>query len=69
MPTKLPTYQQLSDQLEQTMIKLQNPDCDVDEATDLYEAALQNIAQLEKHLATAKNRVAKIQTSFADRTA
>lgn len=52
-------------QLDELLAKLQNPDCDVDEAAGLYEAALTCIAQLEKHLTTVKNRVIKVQADFA----
>jgi exodeoxyribonuclease VII small subunit len=60
------SYRELSEQLEAVMAKLQNPDCDVDEAVGLYEAAVQYIAQLEEHLRTAKNRVTKVQAEFTE---
>lgn len=60
-----PTYQELSEQLDELLAKLQQPDCDVDEAAGLYEAALKTISAMEKHLETAQNKVAKIKADFA----
>lgn len=66
MPKKSdPTYQTLSAQLEELLAKLQQPDCDVDEAVKLYRAALECLAAMERHLETAKNEVVKIRASFA----
>lgn len=59
----LPNYQELSTKLDELLAALQHPDCDVDEAAALYEAALKTIAQLETHLKTAKNRITKVQAT------
>jgi exodeoxyribonuclease VII small subunit len=69
MATKKPTYSELSARLDELLSKLQNPDCDVDDAVAYYEAALQCIAELEKHLQTAKNRITKVQADFTGSTA
>jgi exodeoxyribonuclease VII small subunit len=58
------SYQVLRAQLDDVLLKLQDPDCDVDEAVDLYEQALQLVDKLEKHLQTAENRVQKIKADF-----
>jgi exodeoxyribonuclease VII small subunit len=57
-------YQTLRQQLDEVMLKLQDPECDVDEAVGLYEQALALIAKLEKHLETAENRITKVQADF-----
>lgn len=58
------TYQTLREQLDEVVLKLQDPECDVDEAVDLYEQALGLIGKLEAHLETAENRITKMQADF-----
>jgi exodeoxyribonuclease VII small subunit len=58
------SYGQLRARLDEVLLKLQDPDCDVDEAVDLYEQALQLVGRLEKHLETAENRIQKIKADF-----
>lgn len=58
------TYQELREQLDEVVLKLQDPECDVDEAVALYEQALAIIGRLEKHLESAENRITKIQADF-----
>jgi exodeoxyribonuclease VII small subunit len=58
------TYQVLREQLDAAMLKLQDPECDVDQAVALYEQALAVISKLETHLQTAENRITKIQADF-----
>lgn len=55
------TYGRLRARLDEVMAKLQDPDCDVDQAAGLYEQALGCIAKLEHHLQAAENRVRKAQ--------
>ena len=57
------TYSELSDTLDGLLAKLQQPNCDVDEAALLFEAALQCITGMEEHLITAKNRIIKVQNN------
>jgi len=64
MAAKAKTYQELSEQLDATLAKLQQPDCDVDEAATLYETALKTIKDMETHLQTAQNKIAKIKADF-----
>lgn len=54
-------YQTLSAELDGVLAKLQNPDIQVDEAIALYERGLALVAQLEKHLKTAENKLTKIK--------
>ena len=62
--SKTPTYQELSERLDELLAKLQQPDCDVDEAASLYEAALKTVTAMEQHLETAQNKVARIKADF-----
>jgi exodeoxyribonuclease VII small subunit len=58
-------YQALRERLDETILKLQDPECDVDEAVDLYEQALVLIGKLEEHLEQAENRITRVQANFA----
>jgi exodeoxyribonuclease VII small subunit len=57
-------FQEMRTQLDEVLLKLQDPDCDVDEAVELYEQALKLVAKLEQHLQTAENRIQKIKVDF-----
>lgn len=59
--TEKEDYQALSGKLETVMTRLQAPDIRVDEAVKLYEEGLRLIAVLEKHLATAENKIEKLK--------
>ena len=59
------TYAELRRELDGIVAKLQDPECDVDEAADLYEQALQAITRLEAYLQTAENRVRQAQADFS----
>lgn len=54
-------YQVLSERLETVLAKLQAPDVRVDEAVALYEEGLKLVTELEKHLATAQNKIEKLK--------
>lgn len=60
-------YAVLRQQLDDIVLKLQDPDCDVDEATKLYEQALTVAQRLESHLEQAENRISKIQADFGSK--
>jgi exodeoxyribonuclease VII small subunit len=57
-------YSDMRKQLDEVVQKLQDPDCDVDVAVDLYEQALKFISKLEKHLDKAENRISKVQSGL-----
>lgn len=59
------SYAELSEQLDEVIVKLQAPEVAVDDATRYYEQAMKIIKQLEKHLAQAANRVQTISAKFA----
>ena len=62
------TYQELSDELENILATLQRDDIGVDDAMKQYERGLEIVAQLEKHLQTAENRVQELQAKFQKET-
>jgi len=55
------TYKQLQAELDALMGKLQDDELDVDAAISTYEAATKIIAQLQKHLKTAANKLSKVK--------
>lgn len=54
-------YQTLSAELDGVLAKLQDPDVQVDDAVQLYEQGLKLVAELEKHLKKAENKLAKLK--------
>lgn len=59
MPRK-EDYQTLSAELDGVLAALQRPDVQVDDAAKLYEQGLKLIAQIEKQVATAENKIRKL---------
>jgi len=62
-----PSYQEVSDQLDAVLSRLQQPDIQVDEAVKLYEEGLALAAALEKHLQLAENTITKLKTAAGER--
>jgi exonuclease VII small subunit len=60
-----PTYSELSAQLDECMTKLQNADTDIDEAAELYAAALKCITQMEAYLTETTAKVTKLRADFS----
>lgn len=58
--TKETDYRALSEELEIIVRALQQDDSDVDVAMQQYERGLELIAQLEKYLKTAENKIEKL---------
>jgi exodeoxyribonuclease VII small subunit len=58
--TKELDYRALSGELEAIVTDLQQDDIDVDLAMQKYERGLELIAQLEKYLKTAENKIEKL---------
>lgn len=54
-------YQALSEKLDAVLAKLQAPDIRVDEAVELYEEGLKLVAELEKQLKAAENKIEKLK--------
>lgn len=61
---KSKTYRELSEELDEVLAGLQNPELDVDEAAKMYQNGLQLVAQLEEHLAQAENKIRAIHADF-----
>lgn len=57
------SYQNLSAELDTVLAKLQDPDVHVDDAVKLYEQGMRLVAQLEKHLQAAENKLTKLKHS------
>lgn len=55
------SYHSLHAALDEVLAKLQDPTVDVDESVKLYEQGAKLIAQLEKHLQTAENKLTKLK--------
>jgi exodeoxyribonuclease VII small subunit len=55
------SYRELSTQLDETLSRLQEPELDIDEAAKVYEKGLKLVAQLEKHLQQAENKIQAIR--------
>lgn len=62
------TYRELRTELDTLLSQLQDPDCDIDTATKLYEAALERINLLERYLEQAENQINKVRVNFASGT-
>lgn len=54
------SYQQLQDQLDEVLGRLQSGDTSVDEALELYKQGRKLISQLEEQLEQAENEVKKL---------
>ena len=63
MPTKQKNYQQLSDELDEVLARLQDPAVSIDDSMELYQTGQKLIKQLEDYLAEAKNKVTKLNKS------
>ena len=55
------TYQELSQELDAVLLRLQQSDIQVDEAVQLYEQGLALAAKLEQHLQQAENVITKLK--------
>lgn len=59
------SYQELSAELDGILAKLQSPEVQVDELSELYKDGLKIITQLEDHLKQTENIIEKIKLSAA----
>ena len=64
--TEPATYQKVSAELDTVLAALQNPDIHIDEAVSLYERGLALVRQLEAHLKSAENKIAKLRLRASD---
>lgn len=58
------SYQELSEQLEEVLAKLQQPDIQVDEALRLYEQGLKLARQCDAQLKLSENKIVKLKMQF-----
>lgn len=56
------TYKQLQAELDKLMAQLQDDELDVDTAIVTYEKATKLIAELQKHLKSAENKLNKVSS-------
>ncbi|HSX33952.1 MAG TPA: exodeoxyribonuclease VII small subunit [Candidatus Saccharimonadales bacterium] len=61
MPKKTSSYQELSEQLEAVLAKLQSSDVQLDDAMQLYEQGLKLVTALEMQLKDAENTITRLQ--------
>ncbi|HSW66598.1 MAG TPA: exodeoxyribonuclease VII small subunit [Bacillota bacterium] len=61
MSTGKQNYQSLQAELDEVLASLQRPDIHVDEAVQLYEQGLKLVAELEKALKTAENKITQLK--------
>ncbi len=52
-----PSYSQLSEQLNEALAWFESEDLDIDQAPVRYQEVQKIIAQMEKHLKEAKNKI------------
>lgn len=57
-------FRALQAELDAIMNKLQETDFDIDEAIIAYERGMEIVADLEKYLKQAENKVTKLQAKF-----
>lgn len=60
MAVKQKTYAALRAEFNDLVSQLQAPDCDVDQAAQLFEQAIKAADVLDKHLQAAENRITKL---------
>lgn len=58
------TYQELNQELEQILNRMQAADLGIDEAVTAYERGMAIVKELETYLADAENKVKKIKLQF-----
>jgi exodeoxyribonuclease VII small subunit len=69
MASKTVTYQELQEQLDAVLARLQAPDIQVDDAVRLYEEGLKLADALETHLKQAENRISELKLQAGKTTA
>jgi exodeoxyribonuclease VII small subunit len=60
------TYKQLAEELEKLVDWFEGDEVNLDDAVIKYEQALELLAQMERHLKTAENKVKNIALKFED---
>lgn len=63
------SYAELRHKLDLLVTQLQDPDCDVDQAAEVYVQAMAAIRELETHVQAAENKVRMVQITQTDANA
>lgn len=66
MAIKKVDYQQLNDELDTILTRLQSGELSIDEALPAYERGIQLVKDLEAYLQTAENRITELQAKLQD---
>jgi exodeoxyribonuclease VII small subunit len=61
-----PNYQELSNELNEVLLALQQDDVDIDAALNYYQRGLSLVEQLKKYLESAENKIDKLQAKNRD---
>jgi len=64
MPSKNPTYNGLKAELDKLLADLRAEDISVEDAMKSYERGMELVAELEKMLKTAENKITKLKATF-----
>lgn len=56
------SYQAKRADLDDILQQIQNPNCDVDQATKLYEQGVKLVAEMRSQLDEAKNKINQLST-------
>lgn len=63
----MPTYQEMSAELDQVLTELQSPDLHIDDAANLYERGLQLVQALEARIKEVENKIIKLKIQADER--
>lgn len=66
MASKKVDYQEMNDELQTILDKLQSGELSIDEAMPAYERGLTLVKELETYLKSAQNRVSELQAKLQD---
>ncbi len=64
MANKAKSYRELSEELAEIIAWFEGESVDLEQAIEQYEKAMKLLAEMEKYLKTAENKVKKIAASF-----
>ena len=64
MATQQKSYQSLNAELEALLTVLQSGELDIDEAVKKYQRGMEIVAELQKYLKDAENKVKKVKADF-----
>lgn len=62
--SKIKTYKQMNEELAEILAWFEGEQVDLDKAVAKYEQAMKLLAEMEKYLKTAENKIKKISAKF-----